>query len=129
MTTRMLPPSEWGRLAGSELADVADVIAPASTSVLVVEDDAGQIVGCWALVTILHAEGLWIHPDHRGRTGVARRLWAGMRRLVTDRGVRAVVTASMNPVITHLLEHAGARPVPGTAYVLPFREMRTVCQP
>jgi hypothetical protein len=119
MTTRILPSAEWARLAGTELEGLADHIAPGAATVLVVEDGGG-LLACWSLVTILHAEGLWIHPAHRGRGGVARRLLAGMRKLVTERGASGVVTASMHPVVTQLLEHAGAVPVPGTAYTLPM---------
>lgn len=117
-TTRVLPSSEYGRLAGTDLASVAPQL-PGHAVVLVVED-RDRIVGCWAVFRCVHVEGLWIAPDHRKRAGVLRRLWTAMRAHVHSWGVASVVTGSTTDEVTSLLTRAGASQVPGTAWVLPL---------
>lgn len=126
MVCRQLPSDEWDRLAGTELDAVWARLDPDWATVLVVEAD-GQIVGCWALLTIRHVEGLWIHPAHRGKGRVAARLWAGMRRLVQQTGSDAVVTAAMSGDVEALLRHQGATPLPGSHWVLSMKEQAS-CQ-
>jgi hypothetical protein len=91
MTDRILPPEEWHRLAGTEIGPILDRFTPARTAMLVVEEE-GEIVGCWALLLVAHAEGVWISPAYRGGVAVARRLWRGMRRLVTGIGHCGFIT-------------------------------------
>ena len=105
LTTRVLPPEEWDRLTG-EIGAVRDQLPPDRTTVLVVEDD-GAIVGCWALLTIYHAEGVWVHPAYRKRTSVARRLWVGMWALVQSLGAESFVTGAHAPEIDALLRERG----------------------
>jgi len=109
LTDRVLPPSEWSRLSGMDLSTVVDRLDPESTTIVVVED-GDQIIGCWALVTMLHAEGVWIDPAYRGRVSVARRLWRGMRACVRLRGRRAVITGANQPVIHMILKRATPLP-------------------
>ncbi len=104
MTDRILPPEDWHRLHGMDLANVLQYLPPAETTVIVVEDDAGAIVGCWATFRVHHAEGVWIAPEHRGKTSVARRLWRRMRAVVTERGASSVITAAMDPAMDALLK-------------------------
>lgn len=113
MTHRVLPRTEYPKLAGTELETVWPVL-PEDALVLVVEDGA-EIVACWALLTVRHVEGLWIAPAHRGKGSVARRLLAGMRTLV---GVRPVVTAAMTDEIRGLLDRIAAQKLPGDHYVM-----------
>lgn len=118
MTTRLLPPDEWSRLAGTEAA-FAPLLPPGSASILVVEDD-GQIVATWALVTMMHAEGLWIAPSHRGRFGVVKRLLSGMRSLARSLGCASVQTASVSNDVTDFIQRLGGSPLPGRAFILPM---------
>lgn len=103
MTDRILPPEEWHKLAGTELGPALAALPPERTAILVVEDDAGQIVGCWALVLWYHAEGVWIAPAHRGKTSVARRLWRGMRALAQGVRTPTVITGAADPAMHALL--------------------------
>lgn len=75
------------------------------TWVIVVEDDTGAIVGCWALFTVCHAEGLWIAPAHRGKASVGRRLWRRVWDVVRGTGSRSFVTAAIDPQIHALLSN------------------------
>jgi ribosomal protein S18 acetylase RimI-like enzyme len=119
MTTRILPPEEWGKLDGTELAAWAPQMDPTRATVVVVEDEAGTVIGCWALVQVLHAEGVWVAPSHRGRASVARRLVRATLEAARQRGVRAVATAAVTPDVERLLtRHLGATELPGKQYVL-----------
>lgn len=117
MTTRMLPPDEWHRLAGTEAESIWPHLDPNRADVLVVEDD-GVIVGTWILMDVLHAECLWIAPAYRQKVSVARRLWTAMHRLARGMGVPIVATAAVSDDVRHILDHAGAVKVPGDHYAV-----------
>jgi ribosomal protein S18 acetylase RimI-like enzyme len=116
MNTRILPREEWARLEGTELAAVYPVL-PAGAQVVVVEDD-GRIVGCWALFPVVHVEGVWIDPDYRGNPRVARRLVAGMKDTARAMGARAVATAALTPEVERLAEKIGGAALPGRHYTV-----------
>jgi tellurite resistance-related uncharacterized protein len=117
VTTRLLPLDEWPKLAGTEAETVWPLLDPLTSHVLVVEDN-DAIVGAWVLLSVLHAECLWIAPAHRGKTAVARRLWAFMQRTARALGAPAVATAAMTDDVRKLLEHVGATKVPGDHYAM-----------
>lgn len=117
MTARILAPHEWPKLAGTE-ADTVWQQLPASACVVAVEDD-GRIVGCHVLVPVLHAECLWIHPDYRKRSSVARRLWSAVQREAMARfGAVGFQTAAVDDQVRGLLQHVGAVPLPGDHYMV-----------
>lgn len=113
LTDRVLPPAEWPSLkaTGCDLGGVIDQLDPRVASIVVVED-GDQIVGCWAALLWIHAEGVWVAPQHRGKTSVARRLWRRMRELVHEAGFRDILTAANTPEIAALLNRPGSTPVP-----------------
>lgn len=119
MTSRILPPDEWPRLKGTEAETIWPLLSPETAQVLVVEQGE-DIVGCWLLYPLLHAECVWVAPDHRGRGAVARRLLAFMRRVAQDLGWRTVMTAACSDDVRRLLTHLGAIQVPGTHHVIPI---------
>lgn len=119
LTTRLLPSSEWGRLAGTDLAEMSRHLNPETAGIVVVEA-GGAILGAVALFPALHAEGLWIAPAHRGKTAVARRLWTGLLAAVRMRGARGIVAASMSDGMDRVLARLGATALPGTHYTVPF---------
>jgi acetyltransferase (GNAT) family protein len=88
-------------------------------TVLVVEQDS-EIIGCWAAITVLHAEGVWVHPDHQKKASVARSLWVGMRRIAARLGVSSVVTGAANPAVRALIERHHGLVLP-EAFVLPLK--------
>lgn len=124
MTSRVLPPEEWPRLEGTEAGAVWRHFDPTRVTVLIVEQ-GDAIVGCWVLMNVLHAECLWIAPEHRGRTAVARRLWTAMQRTARAAGVPAVATAALTDDVRRLLDHVGATKVPGDHYAMRIAP----CQP
>ncbi len=121
MTTRELPPAEWARLAGTELETVWRGLPPSDARIVVVEDESGAIVGCWAALRVLHVEGVWIAPKHRGRAAVARRLWSGMGRALESFGAGGAWTAALAPALAALLGKRAVR-VAGEHYLLSWRK-------
>jgi N-acetylglutamate synthase-like GNAT family acetyltransferase len=89
MTTRILPPEEWHRLAGTLLAHAWPQFSPETTEIVVVED-GDQIVACAARFMVWHLEGAWIAPSARGRVSVGRRLLRGVTASLRDAGIRDV---------------------------------------
>ena len=74
MKSRILSPNEWGRVEASNLPALLRFVAPENVSVVVVEDDFGEIVASVAVLRTTHFEGLWIDPSQRGNAGVFRAL-------------------------------------------------------
>jgi hypothetical protein len=117
MTCRELPRAEWPQLAATELGQALEAL-PADTRVVVVEHH-GAIVGCWAVMTYTHVEGLWVAPQHRGRGGVLRRLRAGIRGLLLERGDRVALTCGLTPDVVALIEARGGTELPGRQFAIP----------
>ena len=117
MIARLLWPEEYPRLVGTELEAVYPHL-PAGAQVLVVEDD-GRIVGCWAFFQAWHAEGIWIAPEHRGRGSVARRLLSGMRHVLRRMQARTVVTGATDDRVADLIARIGGSELPGRQFVVP----------
>jgi hypothetical protein len=79
MNARILPPEEWSRLMGVDVAaPVLRYADPSQVTVVVVEDDAGKIVGCLPVLRISHLEGLWVRPGHRNGTALRTLLRAAL---------------------------------------------------
>lgn len=119
LTRRILPPEEWARLKGTELENAVPLLSPGDTRILVVEED-GRIVGCWALWRVAHLEGAWIAPESRGRSVVARELMIGMQALAAELHVTRAVTGNVpgNEQVAKLLAHLRAKRLPFDHYVV-----------
>ncbi|HXG71330.1 MAG TPA: GNAT family N-acetyltransferase [Gemmatimonadaceae bacterium] len=119
MTTRVLDRAEWAeKLAGTELDAVWPHLQQEDAQIVVVEDGA-RVVGCWAVIRYVHVEGVWIAPSHRGKGSVARRLFAGMKRVAQQFGARAVLTGALTEDVRQLLRHLNATKLPGEHYCFP----------
>jgi N-acetylglutamate synthase-like GNAT family acetyltransferase len=113
MTSRLLPPAEWPKLAGTYLEPLWPLLKPESCSVIVVEED-GAIIGTWALMSVFHVEGF------SAKNGlVIRKLLKAMKVEAEKQGITTVVTASTSPVIADFLTRMDPHTVPieGTGYV------------
>lgn len=122
MTTRILPPEDWPLLEGTELETVYPLLDPSKAKVIVVEDGP-KIIACWALLSVLHAECVWIHPDYRKRgVSPAARLLAGMKRVARESGAKAVATAALTDDVVALIEHIGGKELPGRHFVIGITE-------
>lgn len=114
--TRLLPPAEWPRLAGTEAEALWPLLDPAKAQIIVIEQD-GVIVGCWTLMQVLHAECLWVAPSARKRGVVFRHLLSFLRRTASAAGFTTVATAASSDEVRRLLDRFGAVRVPGDPYV------------
>jgi hypothetical protein len=113
MNTRILPLEEWHKLVRTPLAAAVPHMPPDMT-VIVVEED-GAIVGCWSLFHALHVEGLWIAPERRGTSTIAKHLLHDMRVVLNKRTAWASATS---PDVATMLDRLHAQPVAGTHYLL-----------
>lgn len=119
ITAHVLARSEWHRLAETDLPlDVWNRLDPASVEIVVVEDD-GVIVRCWATMACRHVEGFWARADHRGKAGTLRALFLQMRSVLKGLGATVVVTQAETVDVVNLLESAGASRLPGSSFLLP----------
>lgn len=119
MTARILAKDEWPRLAQTDFPYLLPYVGAADVDIMVVEDDGGTIIGCWGLMTVLHLEGLWIAPAHRGKSSVARRLLSATWAEVKRRAPRWIVTAAADDGVRDLLvKHMNAAKVPSDTYLI-----------
>jgi len=118
--SRVLDPAEWAeKLVGTSLEPFIDRLKPGVTDVVVVEVD-GQVVACWAAMSMIHVEGLWVAEDFRGHAGVARSLISTMAEQLKAQGVPEVLTVALEPAVETLCEKVGGSLVPGHLWVIPL---------
>ena len=125
MTSRILPPDEWEKLAGTEAEALWPHLDPDNSRVLVVED-GDRIVATWTALRVVHLECVWIDPEYRGAFGVVKRLLRGVREIAKGWGARTVVTSAMTDQVRALAKSLHGTPLPGEHYVMP---MESLCQP
>ena len=117
MTARILPKGEWAKLMA--MWPMLPQVKTDAMDVVVVEDAAGEIVGCWGLITLAHVEGMWIRDDHQKRGVVLRKLWRAMRDLTLGRNIPRVITGSESVEVTNLLMKTKALALP-RQFLLPM---------
>lgn len=119
MTSRILPREEWPRLHGTEAETVWEHLNPETARVLVVENSAGEIVGTWTVLRMVHVECVWIREDYRGAFGVVKRLLKGMRMVAHGWGAKTVLTGAMTDQVRGLIRSLGGSRLPGEHFVIP----------
>lgn len=102
MTTRVLPPDEWPRLAGTDLETVWPNLDPQQACVVVVEHEH-QIVACVSVLRQIVLECLWVAPAYRAKATLAWRVL--QRALQVGRGLGAKVVFTL-PATDALLDQA-----------------------
>lgn len=115
-TTRLLPVEEWDRLLVYPFA-TNGLPNPDFTMILVAEDGAGEIVGIWAVMTAVHLDGLWVHPEHRG-TSIAGRLLTEMKAVLRRYKLWLSFTIVSDPAVMVLAHKAGFVRAPGDLWML-----------
>lgn len=119
MTSRILPPEEWPRLAGTEL-ETSWPQLPRDAQVVVVEDGS-RIVACWAVFRIVHVEGAWIAPKYRKRSPrITIGLLRAMQRAARAWGADYVWTGACTDDVRDLIWKLGGKPIPFDCYALPI---------
>ncbi len=115
LSTRILPRDEWWRLTATGLDPDS---LPESAQVAVVEQD-GEIVGRVAGMVYLHAEVIWLAPEHRKRVGAWRWLIRGFWSIADSLGAHGAWAAALSPEMQHVLERLHAQPLPGDHFIIP----------
>lgn len=118
MISRFLPESEWPRLNGTEAGRVWPLLDPENTLVLAVEDGK-KLVGVWVGMRVVHMECLWIAPSHRGQFGVVKRLLRGMQEIARRWRVPNIITGSVDPRVSNLIQRLGGMPMPCESFIVP----------
>lgn len=119
MRYRVLSHEDYGRLVDTNLAPFLDAF-PEDTDVVVVEDEAGVIVGCVSMFHRDHVEGLWIAEGHRNEPGVFWTLVQGIRATARQRGTARLVAGTTTDRMAACLRTLHATPLPGTLWVWPM---------
>lgn len=119
MTSRVLPREEWPRLTGTELETSWPYLDPVNAQIVVVER-GDAIVACWALMRVVHVEGVWIAPEYRGAFGVVKRLLAAMRGCARAWGASYVWTGAISDDVRALIGKLGGKPIPFDCYAMPI---------
>lgn len=119
LTRRWLPPSEWHKLDGTELAGYAPHMDPERTSVAVVENDGGEIVACVGFMVVMHAEGLWGKPGEMNEDAW-RLLFEAMNEVGTDANMRGIIGGAATPMMSRLLSRHGGAKLPVDYFTLPI---------
>lgn len=120
-TARVLAPEEWPLMTTPELRTYLSLTRPEDTQVVVVEDQ-GRVIAQWAVLRIVHLEGLWIDPAYRNRVGVARRLLAMTLTVARRWAPEWVMTGADSAPIRRMLTRFGAEPVPAQMFLMSTRE-------
>lgn len=122
---RVLPVHEWPKLSNVPCDTPWWLFDPIQTRVLVVEHGE-SIVGTVSLLPFVHAECLWIAPEHRKRGHAARRLLRAVYQHAIAMKASRIWSGSVSEQMTSILYRLGAVKIPGFSYVFPVR--RDVCR-
>lgn len=111
---RLLPHDEWNRLAEIGPFKDAQVLPdPLFASVIVLENEAGEIIGCWMTTPIMLLEGLWLREDQRGNRRSGRELLQGMLQFLQEYQVKTAITVIQEPEIEVIAKKTKFEAVPG----------------
>ena len=98
---RVLDPDEHGFLIG--LGPFEDRGPdPATSLVVVAEDEQGKIIGYWCAFNAVHLEPLWVAEAERSN-GVGMAMWTGLRQVLKEHGIaNAFAMIADEDLLTHL---------------------------
>lgn len=116
MTYRELQPEEYAKLEGHPALKGVGVPSPDVARVVIAEDHNGEIVGFQMLVTVVHLEPIWVHPDYRGSM-VPVRLWKTATRLLDALRIKMAYCFSDRPEIANYLSRLGLRELPYKTHI------------
>lgn len=119
LTTRLLPFVEWKKLAHTPLRELATVPAEPEGTLVVVVEQADEILACWSAIQTVHLEGLWEAPEVRGNPGIGRALLRQMMTTLRGGGIPGVLTLALTPEVETLIQKFGGTLIPGTTWILP----------
>ena len=120
ITTRLLPPDEWDRLAALPPFCDSGLPNPAHWRVIVAEDTTGDIVGHCCLFDAVHWEGWHVAPEARGNPALIRGLIREGVEVLRDAdvgGVFAMIDADQIGATRAMIERFGFTAAPGDLYL------------
>jgi hypothetical protein len=119
--TRILRPDEWSRLGDVGLGELLLYVEPQNITIVVVEDDDGEIIACVSALRITHFEGLWVAPKYRGNPGVSRSLIRYVYAVPRTRGERWAFGGAANgdERMDTLCSRLGGKELPMRLYAMP----------
>lgn len=87
---RILPEDEYPRLLDFEPFASGGLPNPLYNRIIVAELDGpgGAIIAFWMVMTCVHTEPIWVHPAHRSRPGLIRRLWLTVLGILQEADVQ-----------------------------------------
>ncbi len=121
MKARILRPEEWSRLNTPDLPALLPYVEPQNIAVVVVEDEAGEIMACVSVMQVTHFEGLWIKPERRGNAGIFRALIRQAYAVPRVRGERWVFGGAglHDDKMDVVCRRLGGKPLPLEFYAMP----------
>jgi len=120
LKARELPPEEWSRLQGTDLDSTWPLLSPNRATVIVVENEDGLIVGTWAILSIIHTEGLGVAPPYQHRGRVARLLLREGAKVMRRLGVTSFVTGAETCEMADYLDRMGGTEIPLRFFSVPI---------
>jgi hypothetical protein len=120
---RILRPDEWPKVEHLDLSMLVSRCSPENVAIVVVEDEAGEIVGCMGVLQITHLEGVWVKPELR-RGIILRPLLRMAMALARTRGEVFVFggAADGDDRMDGLIRRLEGRPMPLKFYAMPVKE-------
>jgi hypothetical protein len=117
LTTRILPPAEWPRLATVEPFAVGGLPDSDHWRIVVCERD-GVIVGSCALLDTVHWDLFWVAEADRGNPVIFKDLIEGGVRVMIEHGINLVHTTvpDGHPDVEAMLLRFGFKRAPGTLF-------------
>lgn len=117
ITTRLLPASEWQRLAEFEPFASGGLPAPDLWRIVVAEDD-GRIVGFCGLFETVHWDPWYVDPAYRGNPVVFKDLIEGGVQVMIEHDINLVHTTVPDgrPDIEAMLLRFGFEQAPGKLF-------------
>lgn len=123
MKTRTLRQDEHTRITSAGIPFVPELLND-NRVVVVVETDAGDIVGAMTVFRATHFEGAWISPEHR-TAGVVRGLLRAAKEAAVQQWSDSWVFADVvDDEVGRMVERLGGRSLPVTTYVMPVSGRR-----
>ena len=115
MKARVLEPGEWDK--ASDVPLMLRYAQPKDVQVVVVEDDAGKVVGQMMVLRIAHLEGAWIDPEHRN-AGVVGALLRKTFETAQPWANELVLAGAADAEMVEILARMGAVHLPLQFYAL-----------
>lgn len=120
MQARELPPAEWSRLLAIEPYRSHGLPTADGNWIMIVVEDAGEIIAASAVHSQVHWDPWWIAPAHQGNAGVTRALIREGVAALADRAIEHAFCTidEADAYASHAAVNLGFNPAPGRLYLI-----------